>query len=478
MLWLYGVEQTVVYDICYPGNVVVAGCGFNIVEITQIMKIGFIAMSGVRAYNQELMKHGLTLPGFVERSKVIASMPSLSLLTLAALTPKDIEVEYKEINDLKAEKSLPDDYDLVAISSFSAQIYEAYELAGHYQKKGIKVVMGGLHVSVLPGEAKHHCTSVVIGEGEMSWPRVIEDFRRGQLKEYYHWQPGETFDMALTPVPRYELLDISRYNRLTAQTSRGCPHRCDFCASSILITHTYKVKPVESIINEIRFIKSMWEEPFIEFADDNSFVVRNHTEEFLRLLINEGIHWFTEIDISIAEYPGLLELMQKSGCRQVLIGLESPHAEGVNHIELRSNWKKDKFQHYEGAIHEIQSHGIAVNGCFILGLDGDTEQIFDRVYEFVDRTGLFEAQITVLTPFPGTPLYHRLRNEGRIVEDAAWQKCTLFDVNYIPKQMSLEALEKGIFELSKRIYDKSFIEERQRRFFRNLRHRKSQGSLN
>ena len=372
MLRPYGVGQTIVYDIRCPGNVVVARRGLNIFGITQIMKIGFIAMSGVRSFNEELMKHGLTLPGFVERSKVIASMPSLSLLTLAALTPKDIKVEYKEINDLKTEKDLPDDYDLVAISSFSAQIYEAYELADYYKQRGVKVVMGGLHVSVLPEEATQHCASVVIGEGEMVWPRVIEDFRHGQLKDYYRSQSGETFDMASAPVPRYELLDIAKYNRLTVQTSRGCPHRCDFCASSILITHKYNVKPAGNIINEIRYIKSIWEQPFIEFADDNSFVMRAHAKELLQQLINEGIHWFTEADISIAEDHELLELMQKSGCRQVLIGLESPTAEGVNRIELRSNWKKDKFQHYEWAIQEIQSHGITVNGCFILGLGGDT----------------------------------------------------------------------------------------------------------
>lgn len=442
------------------------------------MKIGLIAMSGVRAYNEELMKHGLTLPGFVERSKVIVSMPSLSLLTLAALTPRNIEVEYLEVTDIKQEGRLPEDFDLVAISSFSAQIFEAYALASDYQKKGISVVMGGLHVSVLPHEAKQYCTSVVVGEGEILWPQVIEDFQRGQLKDYYHSKPQETFDLALAPIPRYDLLDISKYNRLTVQTSRGCPHRCDFCASSILMTRKYKVKPVENIINEIRCIQSIWRQPFIEFADDNSFVMRKHAKELLRVLISEDIHWFTEADVSIAEDPELLGLMQKSGCRQVLIGLESPNLEGVSQIELRRNWKKDKFKHYEWAIQEIQSRGITVNGCFILGLDGDTEEVFDCVYKFVERTGLFEVQITVLTPFPGTPLYQRLRNEGRILDDEAWQKCTLFDVNYIPKRMSVETLEKGIVELSKRIYNKNFIEERQRRFFKNLRERKNQMSSN
>src|SRR5258706_15329716 len=136
------------------------------------MKIGFIAMSGVRAQNPELVAAGLTLPGFIERSKVIASLPSLSLLTLAALTPRKFDVEYREIADLRGLSSLPDDYDLVALTSLSAQIYEAYGVADHYRSLGVPVVMGGLHVSSLPDEALAHCTSVVIGEGEPLWPRV------------------------------------------------------------------------------------------------------------------------------------------------------------------------------------------------------------------------------------------------------------------------------------------------------------------
>jgi len=436
------------------------------------MRVGLIAMSGVRACNDELTRIGLTLPGFVERSKVIASLPSLSLLTLAALTPPPIEVDYWEIKELRNQQSFPEDYDLIAITSFSAQIKDAYLVADLYRAKGVAVVLGGLHVSVLPEEAKVHATSVVVGEGEVLWPRVLKDFERGRLQSSYVQEAGSWFDLGDAPVPRYELLDVEQYNRLTVQTSRGCPHRCDFCASSILLTPQYKVKPVECVIAEIRRIKAIWKYPFIEFADDNSFVLRRHYKDLLRALALEDVKWFTEADISIAEDEELLELMRVSGCRQVLIGLESPTARGLDGVELRRNWKLGKLPDYETAIRTIQSHGITVNGCFILGLDGDTEEVFDAIYRFVQRSGLFEVQLTVLTPFPGTPLYERLKREGRLLENGAWQKCTLFDVNFVPKRMSPERLQEGLVELSRRVYQREFIQERRERFFQELRRRR------
>ena len=433
------------------------------------MKIGLIAMSGVRAANPELTKVGMTLPGFVERSEVIASLPSLSLLTLAALTPPDIEVEYREIRDLAAEPETPRDYDLVAIASYSAQVLDAYRVARLYRERGVPVVMGGLHVSMLPDEARAHSVTAVVGEGEMSWARVIADARRGVLEPEYRPAPGTWFDLAEAPLPRFDLLDPARYNRITVQTSRGCPHRCDFCASSILLTPRYRVKPVEQVIAEIRRIKEIWSHPFIEFADDNSFVLRDHYKRLLAALKHEGVHWFTETDIAVAEDAELLDLMRESGCRQVLIGLESPVAGGLDGIETRRNWKLKKLPDYESAIRAIQSKGVTVNGCFVLGLDGHTEEIFDQVYDFVERSGLYEVQITVMTAFPGTPLYARLKAEGRLIADRAWDTCTLFDVNVVPTGMSPEQLQQGLVDLGRRLYDRAFIQARRERFFRELK---------
>jgi radical SAM superfamily enzyme YgiQ (UPF0313 family) len=433
------------------------------------MKLGLIAMSGVRAADPRLTAVGLTLPGFVERSKVIASLPSLSLLTLAALTPAEIEIEYREIPDLDAEPELPRGYDLVAISSYSGQIRDAYRVADVYRSRGVPVVMGGLHVTVLPEEARAHGAIPVIGDGETSWPQVMRDFRNGGLRDEYRPPPGTWFDLADAPMPSFELLDVARYNRLTVQTSRGCPNQCDFCASSILLGPGYRVKPVEKVIAEIRRIKEIWPNPFIEFADDNSFAARGHYRRLLSELRSEDVKWFTEADVSIAEDGELIDLMRESGCRQVLIGLESPVAAGLDGLELRRNWKLSKFAEYESAIRAIQSRGVTVNGCFVLGLDGHTGAIFDQVYDFVERSGLYEVQITVLTPFPGTPLYARLEREGRILAKGAWERCTLFDVNFVPTGMSPEALQQGLVDLGRRLYERSFIEARRARFFRDLR---------
>jgi radical SAM superfamily enzyme YgiQ (UPF0313 family) len=431
------------------------------------MNIGMIAMSGVRAWSDELNQASLTMPGFVERGKVIASMPSLSLLTLAALTPDEHDISYHEIPKLDEHGPLPEGFDLVAIATYSAQVSDAYKLADHYRAQGIPVVMGGLHVSVEPTEALQHASAVVIGEAEPLWPGLIADAERGELHSHYG-PVDQPFDLADAPIPRYDLLDHELYNRFPLTTSRGCPFRCEFCASSILISDRYKVKPVERVLAELHAIKQTWEHPFIEFADDNSFVNRRHYHELLAALRDENIKWFTECDVSVADDPQLLDLMRESGCRQVLIGLESPRSEGLDGLELRGNWKLKQIDRYEAAIHAIQRQGITVNGCFILGLDGHTPDIFDAVYDYSMRLNLWDVQITVLTPFPGTPLYDRLLKQGRILRPGVWDTCTLFDVNFEPTGMSANELQQGLLYLAGRVYSKEAIDTRRRGFFDNL----------
>lgn len=431
------------------------------------LRIGFIAMSGVRAWDAELLALGLSMPGFVERKEVIAQLPSLGLLTLAGLTPDTDVLSYHEIFDF-AKDSPPDvDFDLVAISSFTAQIEDAYRLADYYRSKGVRVVLGGLHVTSLPDEALPHADAIIVGEAEEVWPQLLADARAGTLQRVY--RPTRQWNLADSPIPRFELLDPDKYNRITVQTSRGCPWRCDFCASSILIAPRYQTKPVAKVIEEIRRIKSIWQRPFIEFADDNTFVHKGYSKELMRALIPEGIRFFTETDISFADDLELIALAHEAGCKQVLIGLESPDVTGLNGLELRSNWKLKQHDRYLRAIDRIQSAGITVNGCFILGLDGHTPAVFDAVVDFVKQSGLYEVQVTVQTPFPGTPLYNRLQREGRLFADRFWEKCTLFDQTHRPLGMTSAELRAGLIHVSQSLYNETATHHRRDRFFEQLR---------
>lgn len=438
------------------------------------MKIALIAMSGVRAFKPELNALGMTLPGFVERGRIVAAMPSLSLLTLAGMTPDRFEVSYHEIADIRAMGDLPP-CDLAAIGTFTAQVKDAYEIARRYRERGVQTVIGGLHATALPREALTHVDAVVVGEGELAWPRILADAEAGTLGGIYRAN-GQEFDLAESPMPRFDLLDPAAYNRITVQTARGCPWKCEFCASSILLTPRYKTKPVARTIAEIRAIKQLWPRPFIEFADDNSFVDKKHAKRLLREVAAEGIRWFTETDIAVAEDDELLDLMRESGCAQVLIGLESPTAAGLDGVEQRRNWKRGKFAGYKEAVARIQDHGIAVNGCFVLGLDGGTTADFAAVRRFVEESGLYEVQITVVTAFPGTPLYRRLLAENRLLDPTAWEKCTVFDVNVKPKQMSVEELEEGFVALARQLYSAEAVQIRKGAFKRRLRQAPPRGA--
>ena len=428
------------------------------------MKVGLIAMSGIRAENHELMKLGLKLPGFLERAQTLFAMPSLSLLTLAGMVPDDIEIVYREYREFPPDS--PPECDLAAVTSFTAQIEDAYRIADIYRARGATVVMGGLHASKLPEETAQHADAVAVGEGEILWPRILIDFRQGRLAPRYEQAPRETYDFSYSPLPRYDLLEHEKYNRFPVQTSRGCPFKCEFCASSIMLTSRYIHKPVERVMAEIREIKSRWSRPFIEFADDNTFADTRYGRKLVEALGRENVKWFAETDISVAQDNELLRLIAESGCRQILVGLETPTAPGLNGIELRSNWKFRNRDFYRAAIERIQSHGITLNGCFVLGLDGDTEEVFDLIPRFIEETALYDVQVTVQTPFPGTPLYNRFLAAGRLIEPRNWRKCSLFDVNFLPAEMTADRLERKFTELVAQLYSPEAMAKRHRRFMK------------
>ena len=445
------------------------------------MRIAFLAMSGVRACDPELLRLGLTLPGFVERSRTIASLPSLGLLTLAAMTPEEHEVTYHEVDSVdelpasveqllatkepEKQSTQSPRKQLVAISTFTAQAPEAYRLADRFRAAGVRVAMGGLHVTACPDEAQLHADAVVVGEGEPVWPTLVADAAAGRLQPRYDAR-GTEWDLGATPIPRYDLLDMDRYNRITVQTTRGCPFACEFCASSILLTPRYKQKPVERVLAEVDAVCEHWAgtRPFLEFADDNSFVNRRWWMRFLPQMAERNTRWFTETDARIGDDDALLEQLVAAGCKEVLIGLESPTAAGLPAMERKADFKLKALDAGPRRIRNLQSHGIRVNGCFILGLDGQTPAVFDEVERYANELGLFDVQITLQTPFPGTPLYERLAATGRLLEPHAWHRCTLFDLTYRPDPMTAEQLVGGLHGLAERLYSREATAARRASF--------------
>jgi radical SAM superfamily enzyme YgiQ (UPF0313 family) len=342
-------------------------------------------------------------------------------------------------------------------------INDAYRLAAWYRAVGTKVILGGLHVALCPDEAAQHADAIVIGEGEPSWPAVLNDIEAGRLRSRY--QVMTPFNLADAPMPRFDLLEVTRYNRITVQTTRGCPWNCEFCAASIRLNPKYRTKPVPNVIAELHQIKKLWSAPFIEFADDNTFADRRHGHALCDAMAGEHVRWFTETDISVAQDEVLLRKMRRAGCAQILIGLEDP-GDGTDGMELKRNWKSHQRIHYIENIRRIQDAGITVNGCFVLGLDSHTEASFDQLWEFIQQSELYEIQLTVLTPFPGTPLYERFARAGRLIEPFAWEKRTLFDVTYQPAHLSVAALRKGLLDLASKVYSKEFTDFRRRQFLR------------
>ncbi len=433
------------------------------------MHLGLIAMSGLRVCDNELLKLGLSFPAVASRAKEIEALPSLGLLTLAGMIPDKHTKEYYEVRDLR-RSAVPTHFDVVFISFLSATAKEAYQWASAFREIGTTVILGGLHVTLNPTEASQHADCIVIGEGEPVMPQIIEDLEAGQLRSSYNAKQGRPFDFQYAPMPAFDLLSPERYTRFTVQTQRGCPLSCSFCASSIRLSPTFRVKPVDKVIAEIQMLKNLsGGPPFIEFADDNTFSNRKHARELMKAITKEEIRWFTETDISIADDPELLKMIRAAGCVEVLIGLESPDAQSLNGIETKTNWKAKRADRYLRAIETIQSHGIAVNGCFVLGLDGQSPAAFDTVADFVARSGLFDVQITYLTPFPGTPMYQQLTDEGRILVADAHERCTLFDINFQPTDMSVEQLRSGFHGLMERLYHPTAVRKRTRQFWSQKR---------
>jgi radical SAM superfamily enzyme YgiQ (UPF0313 family) len=370
----------------------------------------------------------------------------LGLLIVAALTPPDFDIEYIDENYEELKFSSP--YDLVGISAMTQQATRAYEIADKFRSNGITVVIGGIHATVLSEEARAHADAVVIGEAENTWPDLIADFVRGEVKPFYI--SSTSVDITRSPLPRYDLLKKYDYKMIWLQTTRGCPRECEFCIASNIFGKTYRHKTMHQVLGEINYIRGLWNEPIINFADDNMFINKAFSRELIHRLKSMELRWVAQTDVAVAEDSDFLELLQSSGCKMLFVGFETLSKD--NKLD-KHDWKQKKIENYSRIIGVIQSYGIGVLGAFIIGLDHDEISIVDSLSQFIVDNRLFASQVTILTPLPGTRLRQRLLEEKRILT-SDWSKYTFENAVFIPKKMSTAELETGLREIYKRVYGK------------------------
>lgn len=399
--------------------------------------VALVPFTGLRVREQEMLKLGMRLPGLKKRADALAGLPALGLLTLAGMTPENWTCSYHPSSD---SKSLLKDVrstnpDLVAVSALTASVMEAYRFCDALKSDGIQTVIGGLHATVLPDEAAEHATAVCVGDGEASWLTILKDAQQNSLQPIY--RPTKPIALADSPMPRFELQGRKIPQRWTIQTQRGCPWACDFCGASRLLGPA-RYKTVGQIANELNAIRALDTTPWIELADDNTFAGRKDSIEMLDVIREAGIYYFTESDWRIGEDPDLVKALARSGCVQVLIGVESL---GFRYSGMGR--KGAELSRMMAAVDRLQDAGIVVNGCFIAGAEGETDQSLDRMAQFINESSFAEVQLTLQTPFPGTGLYRRMKRENRLLADRDWSYYTLFDVVYEPDQMSVVDLEAG-----------------------------------
>jgi radical SAM superfamily enzyme YgiQ (UPF0313 family) len=358
----------------------------------------------------------------------------LALPTIAALTPEDIEVS---ITDENIEQiNFDKDVDLVGVTCNTWLAPRAYEIADEFRKRGVIVVLGGIHPSMLPYEAIHHADGVVIGEAENVWRNLIEDFRKNKLQLFY--KSSQLPKLENLPIPRWDLLKNERYFYHTIQTTRGCPYDCEFCTVKAMSGGKYRYKPVKDMIKEVETLLDIEKKLFF-FVDDNFIGERKHTKELLRELVSLKIVYFAQVSINLAKDEELLSLLAESGCRKVVIGFESL----VNaNLRQMGKDKSYKIEQYAEDIMKIQSFGIEIQGFFIFGYDFDDETVFEKTVNFIKCTNLVLPNLSILTPLPGTRLFQRFDKEGRLLYND-WQKYDGRHVCFNPKLMSPGALKNG-----------------------------------
>jgi len=370
----------------------------------------------------------------------------VNLPLLAALTPPGHTITIVE--EAFAPDDINQDVDLVGITVLTELALRAYQIGDTYRQKGVKVVMGGIHPTVLSDEALEHADAVVVGEAEGVWAKLVLEAASGQMQRIY--RAGKMTDLKGLPKPRRDLIPGTNGKGyipipIGVETSRGCPHDCEFCCIGQTLGQQYRVRPVQEVIAEIEAIDS----PHLFFVDDALGLNRNAAKKLFTEMVPLRRRWLAQGTVSLAEDLELLGLMQRAGCLGLLIGFESVQKGTQNEVNKIRNLRIDFYE----AMHRFHGEGFGILGSFVFGFDYENKDVFEQTLEFIMRSHMDVVQLRILTPYPGTRLYKRLSSEGRLfVSD--WWLCgyppdTLF---YQPKGMTADELINGFARLNRHVY--------------------------
>ena len=369
-----------------------------------------------------------------------ARMEPLGLAVLAGMTPADIEVE---LYDERIE-SIPYDraFDLVAITVQIFTARRSYEIADEFRRRAVPVVLGGVHVTLAPDEAAIHADSIVTGDAELSWAGLIEDFRCGRLQPLYTSQPA--LCPQINSLPRRDLFAEKKYLPVTLlQFSRGCPNQCEFCASSVYFQRRQFLRDPGEVIREIK----AQDRKLLFFVDDNIVADKEAAKDLFRALIPLRVRWVSQASLDMLQDNELMGLMTKSGCMGHVIGFESLGTEGIATMQKSTN-EAFVSDGYKEAIGELRSYGLQTWAAFTVGHDCDTLESIKETCAFALRNKFTFAAFNILYPYPGTPLFTRLKSEGRLLYNEQWWLHPAYHFNYatfVPKNMSAEELTELAF---------------------------------
>ena len=371
----------------------------------------------------------------------------LTLTTLAALIPPDINVHLLLIDE--GIQGVPEglDVDLVGLTVITGTAPRAYELSRRFRSRGISTVLGGPHVTLVPDDAQPNADSIVVGYAEDSWPQLLRDFIAGKMRRRYDQAPD--LDLSRRPFPRRDLLPSLRFlTDSVFEATRGCVHNCDFCVVPSAWGRKPLQKPVPDVVGDIR----QHGKSKAIFIDLNLIADREYAIRLFTALVPLRLQWYGLATVLLADDPELLELAAKSGCRGLLMGLESISPENLR----ASNKSFNSPDRFVRVVEKLHDHGIALQGCFVFGLDGDDPHVFLKTAQFAVEAKIDLPRFAIVTPFPGTSLYSRLESEGRILT-RNWEFYDGQHVVFQPKRMSVSELEKGTESAWKHAYSLASI---------------------